>query len=122
MDPSKLAKETQHRFPQVTGPAEMSNETRGVRRRTKRQRNGAHKKAVVDPVKIGERNPPLATGDDPGRNGERNGHERNGNETEHIEVRCRPVKIGERNPAEVPTGYGSGRNFERNPRCAQANM
>ena len=62
-------------------------------------------------VNIGERNPPLATGDDPGRNGERNGHERNGNETEHID---RTGKIGERNPAKVPTGYDPGRNGERN--------
>ena len=99
-------------------PSPLANETHQRDRpnwRTKRQRNGAHRKYVIDPVKIGERNPPLARGDDPDRNGERNGHERNGNETEHIEVRCGPVKIGERNPAHVPTGYGSGSAGHRRP-------
>ena len=44
---------------------------------------------VVDPVKIGGRNSPeVTTGYDAGRNGERNGNDRNFNETEHIEVRC----------------------------------
>ena len=98
-----MANETQHRFPQGTGPAEMPNECWMM--------GFLQISNPFSAVNIGERNPPLATGDDPGRNGERNGHERNGNETEHID---RPGKIGERNPAKVPTGYDPGRNGERN--------